>query len=271
MTRYLILFFTIYTYLFSATASEEERVKVVFFLDRSPSMKNKLIILGDLAGSIVNKLNKRCSQFSLAVSELEYGDIQSAPKGIIGYPAFVTEDHPNPVQELKNRILAYLPQKKCIEPNNCTTVSADHVGTREFTYSSVITTLQMNRQQIFNNPIKHLATLVVTDAAPLVEPYTVEDAVNIVQNFIPLDKFSNTSLSHENWSNLFDPNCSMDMPYRMSYTPDDLKRLTRFSAQTKGFGLNICDAKYKSLRNRLKSQIDAFLNEVILKGCLLLS
>ena len=270
MKCYLVLFFAVNAYIFAASATEE-RVKVVFFLDKSASMKDKLVILGDLADSIVEKLDSRCSQFSLAVSELEYGDIQGDPKGIIGYPAFVTEEHPNPGQELKNRILAYLPQENCVKPNSCFTVSADHVGTREFTYSSVITTLQMNKKQIFNEPIKHLATLVVTDAAPLVEPYSVEGAVNLIENFIPLNKFSNTSLSHESWNNIFDPICTMDIPDRMAYTTDDLKRLTRFSALTNGFGLNICDGKYNNLRGHLESQINDFLDEVILKGCLLVS
>lgn len=181
-----------------------------------------------------------------------------------------TPIHPNPAQELKNRILSNLPTENCT-PEDCFKNSAPRVGTQEYTYSSIVSTFQRNRNQIFNEPIRHLSTLIVTDAAPIVEPYSVEAALRHIESFIPLDRFSNTSLSHENWNRVRDPFCTMDLPGRMTYTTYDLQNLSRFSHDSHGFSFNICESRSKRLKERLEQQIEDFLNEVILKGCLLIS
>jgi hypothetical protein len=273
---YRILFFTVlYPNLGLASFDPEERVKVIFFLDRSTSMKEELQVIADLSDQITEQLESRCSRFSIAVSELEYGDIQSAPVGIVGYPAFITEEHPSPAEALKERILSNLPTESCTKPGGCVRTSAPHVGTEEFTYSSIVTTFQINRNQIFDEPIRHLSTFIVTDAAPLAEPYTVDQAIGHIESFIPLDRFSSTSLSHENWSNLFNAQCSMDLPDRSHwmtpYTMHDLQNLNRFSLSTNGYAFNICNGRTQSLRETLRVQIEDFINEVILKGCFLVS
>ena len=258
----------------SSHAQFKERLKLVVFLDKSESMKEELPLVADLSERIIEKLDQRCAEYSIAVSELEYGDIQSDPVGIIGNPAFITEEHPNPAEALRERILAYLPtSQNCIQPRpgGCVSKSANHVGTLEYTYSSIVTTFQKNKLEIFNEPIRHLATLLITDAAPLFEPYTVDEALDHINSFISLDKFSATTLSHENWNNPFDQSCTMDFSSRVKYTIHDLQSLKRFSQLTQGSSFNICDSRSQSFKQRLKWQIESFINEVILKSCLLIS
>jgi len=234
-------------------------------------MHDELEVFAELADSITEKLENRCSRYSVAISELEYGD-KDLPMGIIGYPAFITEDHPNPAQELKNRITSNLPVESCDHKNVCLETAADHVGLKEFTYSSIVTTLQINKNQIFNEPISHLATLILTDAAPVVEPYTVHSALEHINTFIPLDKFSSSSISHTNWSRPISQTCSIDTPdHPSNYNTGDYQQLDYFVRQTNGMSLNICNSRDSRKKELLKEQINDFINDVILKGCQLYS
>ena len=268
----ILMFQCFFVFNYSALANEE-RVKLILFLDKSTSMGDELTVIADLADQITNRLDSRCSSYSIAVSELRYGDIASDPVGIIGYPAFITEEHPHPAQELRDRILAYSPTESCVVPGDCTIEPANHVGTLEYTYSSIVTTFQKNKNQIFDEqPIRHLSTLIVTDAAPLSEPYSIESALKHIESFIPLSRFSTTSLSHENWHDITNSSCVMDLPSKMDhYSIDNLKGLHNFAQSTYGSSFNICDSRSKNLRKRLELQIKDFIDEVILKGCLLTS
>ena len=254
----------------SISNASQDRLKLILFLDKSTSMEDELQVLADLSEQITEKLSNRCSEYSIAVSELEYGDIQSDPVGLIGFPAFITEEHPNPAEALKERILSNLPTQDCSSRESCISRSAAHVGTKEFTYSSVVTTFQRNRNQIFNEPIRHLSAFIVTDAAPLAEPYSVDQAVEHIGSFIPLNKFSATTLSHENWNDIRG-SCTLDLPDRISYTNNDLKRLNRFAHYTHGFAFNICESRSPNMKVLLEQQIDDFLNDIIMRGCLLVS
>lgn len=248
----------------------EKNVKLIILVDRSSSMSPERSKISNVVDILTEKLEAHCSHYSIAVGELNYND-KSGLRGILlgdqddpknpQNPIFVTEKTEKGVELLASRIKDASDRGVC--GSDCVMVR-QRVGSEEVTYSSLVDVVENYKNEITETPLDFLATLVITNTAPIFESMKAQEALERISKIQPTDIYMSTDISYNNWDREYE-SCRLDMPRDFSiddFSSYTLNSLRLFSELSGGQSFNICRPMDYDI------QLEEFINLVLVRaGC----
>ncbi|NQZ02086.1 MAG: hypothetical protein HRT45_15610 [Bdellovibrionales bacterium] len=213
---------------------------LLVYVDMSASMTTHRNQLADMAGWITDELKAKCGDYEVLVNNLTY-ETEFAKGGEIvrgkDQPAWVTKDTPNGKEIIRRRI-AYNSWDPAFYYT--TMLNSD---SREKTYSSVLETLpqRLALAPSGNSPGSAVGILILTDAAPVFETHSPEDASLMLINQLGPRPYMVGALGARSES-------CMDTSYAnnefseelIQADPSKINWLNEFVALNQGYNWSIC-------------------------------
>lgn len=275
---FLIFALTSLNFVSHSYAGVDKKVSLIIYLDFSSSMISKVHKVGRLVPIMAERLQRECGNYQIATSNIMYanhGFNQMVPYGI---PAFITPETPRAVERITNRMMAPF-GGNTLEMINLDGIYNVTSSTEEITYSSIVTSIEQNIDQLRDQDL--VAALIVSDAAPAFEYETPESAIQKIRSLLPHSQFMAAAIAMKTFNGMpraLGPNCRPDITgtpnaggygdtdilSTQGWINPDLSSLETFTRRSGGWVWDICEDDYEAT-------LQDFIQTMILNaGCSLM-
>lgn len=213
---------------------------LVIYVDQSGTMQISRKSVATLANIATSEFQKYCGRYEVAISGIDYAEFGQGSLKLLGRsndesPQFITEQTKDGLQLIRNRIECG--SDKTLGESDCG-VPDFPAAASEITYSSIASSI-LNESKKFSK-VHFLGALLITDAVPAFEYYSVSEALTTIHGVIDPNKFMASSISYTNWKENDDFSCTPDRNSSGNLSEDKMMAIEIFTHATGGSSFNIC-------------------------------